>query len=157
MARKSNSRSNMARMNKKRGSRGDDWERLKVSGKIIWADRRLYNRLSTAERSRVRLTVMLDTLESGSSTLGRMGQVTWSNPDAPPGTGKRGMPSGREDYHSVTVRGGEIAGHLPTLNRGNWLAAAIRYELAKMGGPYRESLPPVERTKKARRKPRRKG
>ena len=139
---------------KKRGSRGADWERLKVGWRIRWKSKRLHDRLSEDDRKRVKLTIMLDKLEGIESPLGTVRQLWWDNPDA-----ENYIPKGFEKKLSKDnpITDPElISEHLPSLNRGNFSRNIILYELAKLGGRY-EAQPAMVRKKAKKRKPRRKG
>ena len=121
-----------------------DWQRLIVNWRVaLRITRNLYNSLSGNEIERARLTAFLQALETGTvPSWARLSYLEWSNPDA------NWEPEPVEDQN-------EILGHLPSLNRGNWLGNQVRYKLQELGGELH--LETSQRKRKPKRKARRKG
>jgi hypothetical protein len=126
------------RKRKRGGSRGENWERLEVSFKVIWPDKKIYDSLTRRERQRAKLTAFLDALEGRENPL-KLSQLSWANPDA--------------EHYPPTVRGEAIREALPTLNRGKFLSRIVSHDLDRLGGRFTVAAQPaVERKKRAKRK-----
>ena len=121
-----------------------DWQRLVVKWRVaLRVSSKVYKRLSLDEKKRARLTAFLQALETGTvPSWARLSYLEWSNPDA--------------DWEPEPVENQDgILTHLPSLNRGNWLATHIAHRLNTVGGPLH--LETSQRKRKPKRKARRKG
>jgi hypothetical protein len=108
--------------NKKRGSRGTNWERLSVQWRIAIPSS--FKSYSKNDIDRLRLTAFLMALDTHRTPQwARISYLAWQNPDA--------------DWEPPPiVNGNESALEaLPTLNRGNWLSRKVAGELEQLGGP----------------------
>ena len=121
-----------------------DWQRLVVNWRVaLRVSSNVYKGLTLDEKKRARLTAFLQALETGTvPSWARLSYLEWSNPDA------GWEPAPVEDQDG-------ILSHLPSLNRGNWLATHIAHRLNTVGGPLH--LETSQRKHKPNRKARRKG
>ena len=121
-----------------------DWQRLVVKWRVaLRVSSKVYKGLSLDEKKRARLTAFLQALETGTvPSWARLSYLEWSNPDA------GWEPEPVEDQDDILT-------HLPSLNRGNWLATHIAHRLNTVGGPLH--LETGKRAKKPKRKTNRKG
>ena len=121
-----------------------DWQRLVVKWRVaLRVSSKIYKGLSLDEKKRARLTAFLQALETGAvPSWARLSYLEWSNPDAD------WEPEPVEDQDGILT-------HLPSLNRGNWLATHIAHRLNTIGGLLH--LETSKRKEKSKRKARRKG
>ena len=121
-----------------------DWQKLIVKWRVaLRVSSTVYKGLSLDEKKRARLTAFLQALETGTvPSWARLSYLEWSNPDAD------WEPKPVEDQDGILT-------HLPSLNRGNWLATHIAHRLNTVGGPL--NLETSQRKRKPKRKARRKG
>jgi hypothetical protein len=108
--------------NKKRGSRGTNWQRLEVQWRIAVPSS--FKSYSKEDIARLRLTAFLRALETGAMpSWARISYLAWQNPDAdwePP-------PIINDNQSALEA--------LATLNRGGWLETRVNRELYLLGGP----------------------
>ena len=121
-----------------------DWQRLVVKWRVaLKVSSKVYKGLSLDEKKRARLTAFLQALETGTvPSWARLSYLEWSNPDA------NWEPEPVENQDGILT-------HLPSLNRGDWLATQISYRLNTVGGPLH--LETSKRKRKPKRKARHKG
>ena len=100
-----------------------NWQKLSVQWRVaLRVSKRDYNRMSEEDRERMRLTALVETLETGvTPSWARISYIAWQNPD-------------EEHEPAPLLEESEIIEALATLNRGQWLVYRIRNKLDRLGG-----------------------
>jgi hypothetical protein len=114
------------------------WQQLSVQWRVaLRIGKAAYNRLSKEDRSRMRLTAFVETLQTGvTPPWARISYLAWQNPDA------------EHDPGALQERT-EILEALPTLNKAQWLYYRVLSELEALGGSLTPGKPKKARKRRA--------